>query len=94
MLDIKLIRTDPEAVKAAIARRGDDTSSIDQVLELDTRLRAIGTQRDDIRGEVNSISKQVGALHRDGKGDEAAALQAKSKERDAKIISNAAITLR
>ena len=80
MLDIKLIRTDPEAVKAAIARRGDDTSSIDQVLELDTRLRAIGTQRDDIRGEVNSISKQVGALHRDGKGDEAAALQAKSKE--------------
>lgn len=80
MLDIKLIRTDPEAVKAAIARRGDDTSSIDQVLELDTRLRAIGTQRDDIRGEVNSISKQVGALHRDGKGDEAAALQVKSKE--------------
>ncbi|MEO0492420.1 MAG: serine--tRNA ligase [Actinomycetota bacterium] len=80
MLDIKLIRTDPDAVKAAIARRGDDTSSIDQVLELDSRLRAIGTQRDDIRGEINALSKQVGALHRDGKGDEAATLQARSKE--------------
>ena len=80
MLDIKLFRTDPEAVKAAIARRGDDTSAVDRVVELDSRLRAVGTERDDVRSEINSISKQVGQLHRDGKGDEAAALQARSKE--------------
>lgn len=80
MLDIKLIRTDPEAVKAAIARRGEATSSIDEVLELDTRMRAIGTERDDIRAEVKQISKQVGALHKDGKADEAGALQATSRE--------------
>ncbi len=80
MLDIKLIRTDPEAVKAAIARRGDSASSIDEVVELDARVRAIGTERDDIRAEVNKISKQVGALHKEGKGDEAADLQTKSRQ--------------
>jgi seryl-tRNA synthetase len=79
MLDIKLIRTDPEAVKAAIARRGEDTSGIDRALALDTRVRAVGTERDDIRGRVNSLSKEIGALHRDGKADEAAALQDESK---------------
>ena len=36
MLDIKLFRTDPEAVKAAIARRGDDTSAVDRVVERTT----------------------------------------------------------
>ena len=80
MLDIKLIRNDPEAVKAAVARRGEDASSIDQVVELDSRVRAIGTERDEIRSEVNRISKEVGAMHRDGRGDEAAALQEQSRE--------------
>lgn len=80
MLDIKLIRSDPEAVKTAVARRGDDTSSIDEIVELDARMRAIGTERDDIRAEVNRLSQQVGALHKEGKGDEAAALQARSRE--------------
>ncbi len=79
MLDIKLLRTDPEAVKAAIARRGDDTSGIDRAVELDANVRAVGTERDDIRSRVNALSKEIGALHRDGKGDEASALQDESK---------------
>ncbi|MDG1367052.1 MAG: serine--tRNA ligase [Acidimicrobiales bacterium] len=80
MLDIKLFRTDPEAVKTAVARRGDDTSAVDRVVELDSRLRTVGTERDNIRSEINGLSKQVGQLHRDGKGDEAAELQTRSKE--------------
>ncbi len=80
MLDIKLIRSDPEAVKAAIARRGDPTSPIDEIVELDARMRAIGTERDDLRAEVNRLSQQVGALHKEGKGDEAATLQIRSRE--------------
>jgi len=80
MLDIKLIRTDPEAVKASIARRGDNPAAIDNVVALDSRLRAIGTERDDIRSEVNRLSKEVGALHRDGKGDQASELQVRSKD--------------
>ena len=92
MLDIKLLRTDPDAVKAAIARRGDDTSGIDRAVELDASVRAVGTERDDIRSRVNALSKEVGALHRDGKGDEASALQDESKalgEREKSLAAEA-----
>ena len=92
MLDIKLLRTDPDAVKAAIARRGDDTSGIDRAVELDASVRAAGTERDDIRSRVNALSKEIGALHRDGKGDEASALQDESKalgEREKSLAAEA-----
>lgn len=92
MLDIKLLRTDPDAVKAAIARRGDDTSGIDRAVELDASVRAVGTERDDIRSRVNALSKEIGALHRDGKGDEASALQDESKalgEREKSLAAEA-----
>ena len=71
MLDIKLIRSDPEAVKTAIARRGEPTSSIDEIIELDAQLRATSTERDDIRSEIRQTSKKVGALHAEGKASEA-----------------------
>ncbi|MDP6868512.1 MAG: serine--tRNA ligase, partial [Acidimicrobiales bacterium] len=80
MIDIRLLRTDPDAVKAAIARRGEDTSGLDRVVELDARQRQLAEERDDVRNEVNTISKEVGGLHRDGKADEAAELQAQSRE--------------
>ena len=92
MLDIKLLRTDPDAVKAAIARRGDGTSGIDRAVELDASVRAVGTERDDIRSRVNALSKEIGALHRDGKGDEASALQDESKalgEREKSLAAEA-----
>ena len=42
MLDIKLIRAEPETVRAALARRGEqDAAAVDRVLELDERWRAI-----------------------------------------------------
>ena len=80
MIDIRLLRTDPDAVKAAIARRGEDTSGLDRVVELDAQQRQLAEERDDVRNEVNTISKEVGGLHRDGKADEAAELQAQSRE--------------
>ena len=80
MIDIRLLRTDPDAVKAAIARRGEDTSGLDRVVELDARQRQLAEERDDVRNEVNTISKEVGGLHRDGKADEAVELQAQSRE--------------
>ncbi|MEC8998820.1 MAG: serine--tRNA ligase [Actinomycetota bacterium] len=80
MIDIRLLRSDPEAVKAAISRRGEDTSALDRVVELDARQRSLAEERDQVRNEVNTISKQVGGLHRDGKADEAAELQTRSRE--------------
>ena len=79
MLDLRRIRTDPDAVTAALARRGDDGSSVAEVLRLDTERRALAGERDDLRARVNAISKEVGALFRDGRKDDAAALQAESK---------------
>jgi seryl-tRNA synthetase len=46
---------------------------------LDARQRALAEERDQVRNEVNTISKEVGGLHRDGKADEAAELQARSR---------------
>ena len=80
MIDIRLLRTDPDAVKAAIARRGEDTSGLDRIVEHDAQQRQLAEERDDVRNEVNTISKEVGGLHRDGKADEAAELQAQSRE--------------
>ena len=79
MIDIRLLRTDPQAVKAAIARRGEDTSGLDRVVELDAQQRQLAEERDQVRNEVNTISKEVGGLHRDGKAEEAAELQAQSR---------------
>jgi len=84
VIDIRLLRSDPDAVKAAIARRGEDTSGLDRVVELDARQRTLAAERDEIRNEVNTISKQVGGFHRDGKADEAAELQARSRDLGAK----------
>ena len=80
MIDIRLLRSDPEAVKAALARRGEDTSGLDRIIELDARQRALAEERDQVRNEVNTISKEVGGLHRDGTADEAAELQARSRD--------------
>jgi seryl-tRNA synthetase len=79
VLDIRLIRSDPDAVKAAFARRGEGTDAIDQARELDARLRELTGRRDELRAQVKTMSKQVGALHREGKADEAAAAQDESR---------------
>jgi seryl-tRNA synthetase len=80
VLDIRRIRTEPDLVKTAIARRGEPTASVDEVYELDRRQRELADQRDQLRHEVGVLSKQVGQLHRDGRGDEAAELQERSRK--------------
>ena len=52
---------------------------LDEALRHDVRAREITAERDGIRARVNELSKQVGALRRDGKSQEAEALQAESR---------------
>ena len=59
LLDIDQIRSDPDAVKRALARRGED-APIDRVLELDARRRAIQQEADDLRARRNAVSKEIG----------------------------------
>lgn len=80
MLDIRLIRSDPQAVKHGLVRRGEAVSLVDEVAELDSRIRSLSAERDETRSEVNRISREVGALHAQGRGDEAAQPQQRSRE--------------
>ncbi|HTO00845.1 MAG TPA: serine--tRNA ligase [Microthrixaceae bacterium] len=79
MIDVRLIRSDPEAVKAGLARRGDDTSVIDSVAELDSNLRQLSGKRDALRAEIRSISNEVGKLFRDKNTEAASELQEQSR---------------
>jgi seryl-tRNA synthetase len=79
MLDVRRFRTEPEVVRAALARRGDDLSAVDAVIALDTESRRLSASRDEIRARIRILSTEVGQLHRDGWGDEAAELQAESR---------------
>jgi seryl-tRNA synthetase len=65
VLDLKLIRSEPEAVRAALARRGDE-AGIDRVLELDARHRKLLTELEALRAEQNRASKAIGEAKRSG----------------------------
>lgn len=81
MIDVRLIRTDFDTVRAALARRGDPSvlEALERVAALDVRLREIIAERDELRGRVNSLSKDVGSLHREGRTDEAETVRAESR---------------
>ncbi|MEK0443490.1 MAG: serine--tRNA ligase [Actinobacteria bacterium] len=66
MIDVRLLRTQPDVVRAALARRAkpDVLEQADHALRLDVRLRDITTERDAARARVNELSKQVAELRR------------------------------
>ena len=81
MIDLRLVRTDYDAVQAALARRGIDLSELEQVATLDERHRNLTTERDGVRHKVKELSQQVGQLKRDGRDDEADAAATESRKR-------------
>ncbi len=60
MLDIQRIRKDTEAVKRGLESTGADPAIIDRVLELDQQRRALKQEGDELRAELNKVSKQIG----------------------------------
>ena len=71
MLDIKFVRENPEAVKENIKKKYQDEKLplVDEVIELDARLRAAITEANDLRASRNALSKQIGALMGQAKKD-------------------------
>jgi len=58
VLDIRLIRHDPDGVRAALRRRGPEpAAAIDRVLELDERWRSLTAEAEDVRAELNRQSR-------------------------------------
>src|SRR3954468_11778850 len=65
MLDLRLIRRDPDSVRAALARRGDD-GRLDEVLELDEDWRAATASAERLRAEQKTASDAIAAAKRAG----------------------------
>ena len=78
MIDIKLLRENPEFVKENIKKKFQDDKLVlvDEVLELDEKLRQYKTEGDRLRSERNKTSKEIGMLFGQGKKDEAEAAKA------------------
>jgi seryl-tRNA synthetase len=81
VIDVRRLRTDLGGVKAAMARRHDPAllDQLDAAAELDRELRDLAAQRDDVRRQVNELSKQVGRLRAAGDTAGAEALMAESR---------------
>ncbi len=68
MLDLRLIRRDPEAVRTALARRGPEAARrLDDVLALDARWRAATQTAEALRAAQKSASEEVAAGKREGR---------------------------
>lgn len=61
MIDLKLLRDDPERVRRSQTSRGEDPALVDALLEADAARRAAISSADNLRAEQKSVSKQVGA---------------------------------
>ncbi|HSK50487.1 MAG TPA: serine--tRNA ligase [Solirubrobacterales bacterium] len=65
MLDLRLIRSDPERVKAALARRGA-AAQVDELLALDARRRTLLPEVENAQAERKTLSKQIGEAKQRG----------------------------
>ena len=82
MLDIKLIRENPELVKENMRKKFQDSklNLVDEVFELDAKYRQTKTCADELRGLRNKLSKQIGVLMGQKKFDEAEAIKKQVQE--------------
>ena len=73
MIDIAALRANPDRVRENIKKKFQDHKLplVDEALSLDERRRALQTEGDALRAARNSLSKQIGALMREKKLDEA-----------------------
>src|SRR5580658_4503887 len=78
MIDIRVLRQDPDGVKAALARRGVEAAEIDAVIAADVALRAAQPRAESRRAEVKALSRQVGEAMKAGDQARAEELRAES----------------
>ena len=80
MIDINVLRNDPEAVRANIRKKFQDRKLplVDEVLALDAKRRELQKEGDDDRARRNALSAQVGKLMKEKKTEEAASAKAEA----------------
>lgn len=87
MIDIKLIRENKDLVKENIKKKFQDEKLVlvDEVYELDKRVRAVQTEADGLKADKNKMSSEIGKLMADKKIDEANELKKRIAENSEKI---------
>jgi seryl-tRNA synthetase len=79
MIDIRLLREDPDAVKAALARRGVDEAEVDAIIAGDVAHRTRTAHAESLRADVKALSRQVGEARKSGDLARADELSAQSR---------------
>jgi seryl-tRNA synthetase len=88
MLDIRLIRENPDSVKARLAARSPElAANIDVVLAIDTTRRAAETKLQALQGDRNRLSKEIGKLRAQKQDSAALEAQVKSLADDMQALS-------
>ena len=83
MIDLKVLRDNPDVVRNSQKLRGEDVAVVDQLIAADLAARTALTEFETLRAEQNLLSKSVGAA----KGDEKNAILEKAKELAGKVKS-------
>ena len=79
MIDLAQLRREPDVVKAALARRGVDSSTMDAIIALDVEHRRLLQEAEQLRAEIKALSRLVGDARRDKDQELADELTATSK---------------
>ena len=89
MLDIKFVRENPEIVKENIKNKFQDKKLplVDEVIELDKKIREIKAKGDNLRKERNELSSRIGSLMREKKIDEANVIKERVVEINNMLVS-------
>ncbi|MGA5262545.1 serine--tRNA ligase [Streptomyces griseoincarnatus] len=86
MIDLRLLREDPDRVRASQRARGEDVALVDALLSADERRRSSGVRFDELRAEQKSLGKLIGRATGDEKSEllkRAEQLKAEVKAADA-----------
>jgi len=94
MIDVRLLRTDLERVKTALARKGVEAAEVERAASLDSHARELASRRDELRARANTISKDSQQARKAGDTDKAQALvedgrQLKGEEKE--VTAEAAV---
>jgi len=87
MIDINLIRTNPDLVKENIKKKFQDQKLplVDEAASLDSKIRALKQEGDNLRASRNTLSSQIGMLMKEKKLEEANAIKAKVLKNNERI---------
>ncbi len=88
MIDIKLVRKEPERVKELLSRRDKSyAAKIDELLAIDSERRALITEVEELKSRRNKYSKEIGKLFKEGRKEEGLKLKEEVEKISDRIVS-------